>query len=64
MEIMDVMNYATHHGSEPSLDETRKGFSRELNSSVCTFFMCINHNMIAIEHMFRAFCDAEKLIYG
>lgn len=64
MEIMDVMQDATHHKNIRALNDTQKEFSGELNASVCTFFMCINHNMIAIEHMFKAFCEAEKLIYS
>lgn len=64
MAVMEIMQYAAHHGNEPALDETQTKFSRELGSSVCTFFMCINNNLIAVEHMYRAFCEAEKLIYG
>lgn len=64
MELMDVMHYATHHGNVLSLSPEQKTFPQELDASVGAFFMCINHNLIAVEHMFRAFCEAEKIIYG
>lgn len=63
MDIMWIMQYAIHHGNVPALKDSRRAFSRELSSSITSFFMCINQNMIAIEHMFQAFCEAEKIIY-
>ena len=64
LAIQRVMETALHHNNEDNLSETQKEFSRTMNKSVGAFFMSINHNLIAIEEMFKAFMEAEKMIYG
>lgn len=58
------METALHHNNEEQLTETQKEFSRTMGKSVGAFFMAINHDLIAIEELFKSFMEAEKMIYG
>ncbi len=64
VDLKAVMQMGLSHGNGQNLGEVQRAFSASLGQSVDAFFMSINHNMIAIEHMFRAFMEAEKLIHG
>lgn len=64
VDLKAVMQMGLSHGNSQNLGEVQRAFSQSLGQSVDAFFMSINHNMIAIEHMFRAFMEAEKLIHG
>lgn len=64
VDLKAVMQMGLSHGNSQNLGEVQRTFSQSLGQSVDAFFMSINHNMIAIEHMFRAFMEAEKLIHG
>ncbi|WP_165069516.1 ORF6C domain-containing protein [Desulfovibrio sp. ZJ200] len=64
VDLKAVMQMGLSHGNGQNLGKVQRAFSESLGQSVDAFFMSINHNMIAIEHMFRAFMEAEKLIHG
>lgn len=64
LAIQRVMETALHHNNEEQLTDTQKEFSRTMGKSVGAFFMAINHDLIAIEELFKSFMEAEKMIYG
>lgn len=64
VDLKAIMQMGLTHGNGQNLGEVQRAFSQSFGQSVDAFFMSINHNMIAIEHMFRAFTEAEKLIHG
>lgn len=64
VDLKAIMQMGLSHGNGQNLGEVQRAFAQSLGQSVDAFFMSINHNMIAIEHMFRAFMEAEKLIHG
>ena len=62
IEVQNVLARPFWHYKEEWFAERMKAFAKELNDTTGAFFMAINHNMIAVEHMFRAYIEAEKIV--
>lgn len=62
VEVQNVLAKPFWNYKEEWFAERMKAFARELNDATGGFFMAINHNLIAVEHMFRAYIEAEKIV--
>lgn len=62
VEVQKVLAKPFWNYNEEWFAERMKAFAKELNDSTGSFFMAINNNLIAVEHMFRAYIEAEKIV--
>lgn len=62
LEVQNALAKPFWNRNEGWQAESMKVFARELRDSTGNFFMAINSNMLAVEHMFRAYIEAEKFV--
>lgn len=62
LEVQNALAKPFWNCNEGWKAESMKVFANELHDSTGSFFMAINNNMLAVEHMFRAYIEAEKFV--